>query len=90
MLISNIENVKEYNALGLKDRQDQDFIINIDSFDNFNFTKAQREHALKQCNFAMKPKLSGNVDLRLNRVNLKKIEKVVRDIKFIDNLKLPD
>lgn len=45
---------------------------------------------MKQCSFALKPKLSGNVDLRLNRVNLKKIEKVVREVKFIDNLKIAD
>jgi hypothetical protein len=74
----------------MKDRSDQDFIININSFDNFNFSRPMRKHVLKQCKFALKPKLSGNIDLRLNRINLRKIEKGIREIKFIDNLKLVD
>jgi hypothetical protein len=38
----------------------------------------------------MKPKVSGNVDLRLNRLNLRKIERIVKAIKFSQNLPIED
>jgi len=38
----------------------------------------------------MKPKLSGNVDLRLNRLNLRKIERIVKAIKFSKHLPIED
>jgi hypothetical protein len=52
--------------------------------------KSDRDIIYKQLQFAIRPKFSGNVDLRLNRLNLKKIEKIISEVKFLESLSLHD
>lgn len=77
-------------AIGLREPHDQDFIINIDENDNYALIRKDNDHAKKQVAYALKPKLSGNIDLRLNRLNLRKIEKLIREINFFENGNIHD
>jgi hypothetical protein len=73
----------EYNALGMTEPLCQKYILNIEQLDDIShILKTDKETFRNQLLFALKPKLSGNVDLRLNRLNLRKIERVVKTIKF--------
>ena len=47
-----------------------------------HFTKKDAKPILKQIYFALRPKFSGSVDLRLNRLNLRKIDEIIDSIKF--------
>ena len=89
--VEESKNKNDYNALGMTEPLNQDFIINIEAMDNTQHPlKTQRESFKNQLKFALKPKLSGNVDLRLNRLNLRVIDKAVKSIKFFANLATSD
>jgi hypothetical protein len=40
--------------------------------------------------FALRPKFSGNVDLRLNQIDYRVIDNVISKIKFMEDLTLND
>jgi len=62
------------NAIGMKQPSNQDYIHNVENLLSRHLLKKELETIQKQINFGSRPKFSGSVDLRLNRLNLRKID----------------